>query len=82
MVEENNKMLKKILKKGRWAMFFKSIKYIIILILILGSYYYMKPFIDKTRELYIKVNETTDSIGELKDKASGAFDFSDIFKKE
>ena len=82
MVEENNKMLKKILKKGRWATFFKSIKYIIILILILGSYYYMKPFIDKTRELYIKVNETTDSIGEFKDKADNAFDFSDLFKKE
>ena len=80
MVEENNDMLKKLLKKGRWTIVFRTIKYIIILILIFGSYYYAKPYIDKTRELYIKVNETTDSIGELKDKANDAFDFKKIFE--
>ena len=79
MVEENNKMLKKLIKKGRWTMFFRTIKYIIIIIMIIGSWYYTKPFIDQVKELYIKVNDTTESIGELKDKASGALDFGKIF---
>lgn len=79
MVEENNKLLKKMAKKGRWSMILRTIKYIIILILILGSYYYMKPYIDKTKELYTKVNETTESINELKVKADSAFDFSNFF---
>lgn len=82
MVEENNEMLKKILKKGRWGIFFKTIKYIIIIVLTIGAWYYTKPFVDKAQELYIKVNETSDSIGELKDKAGSAFDFSNLFKKE
>jgi hypothetical protein len=82
MVEENNKMLKKLTKKGRWSTVFKSIKYIFILILILGSWYYIKPFTDQVKVLYGKVNETNESIRELKSKASEAFDFGNIFKNE
>jgi len=70
MVEENNEMLKKLLKKGRWGMIFKVIKYIIILIVITGLWYYAKPYLDQARGVYIKVNETTDSID--------ALDFSNI----
>ena len=82
MIEENNKMLKKLIKKGRWAIFFKGIRYIIIIITIIGSWYYTKPFIDQIKELYIKVNDTTESISELKSRASSTLDFSKLFNKE
>jgi hypothetical protein len=79
MVEENNKMLKKLLKKGRWASIFKSIKYIFIFILILGTWYYTKPFVDQAKVFYGKINDTTESINELKLKADSAFNLGSIF---
>lgn len=79
MIEENNKMLKKLLKKGRWGNIFRFIKYTIILIIIIGAWYYIKPYVDKAAELYGRVNETTESINELKVKADNAFDLGNIF---
>jgi len=78
MVEENNKMLKKLVRRGMWSNVFRAIRYGIILILIIGSWYYTKPYVDQAKNLYIKVNETTDNISEMKDKADSALDFSKI----
>lgn len=49
LVQENNKILRGLRRTSRWASFFSTIKWLIILGSILASYYYLQPYFDSLK---------------------------------
>lgn len=74
LTKKNHKILKSIQQKARFATIFAFIKWIIILGFAVWSYYLLEPFIEQTKALIVQVQQTTNTVSELKDKADEAFD--------
>jgi len=51
-VEENHRLLKKLLLHNRWLSLVTAIKWIVVIGAAFGLYYYLQPFIDQTVQLY------------------------------
>lgn len=51
-VEENNRILHKLLLHNRWATLVSVVKWLVVLGAALGFYYYLQPLIDQTFNLY------------------------------
>jgi hypothetical protein len=49
---ENNRLLRKLRGAARWQQFFSALKWLVILASVVGSYYYLQPWIDKLVETY------------------------------
>lgn len=58
-VKENHDMLESIQRRARLAILFSVLKWFIILGFTFGIFYYSKPYIEKTFELYDQVNSLT-----------------------
>ncbi len=58
LVQENNKILRGLRRAHRWASFFSFIKWTIIIVSILASYYYLQPFVDQLKSSYESVVPT------------------------
>ncbi len=54
-VDENSRILKKLLLHNRWVSFVALVKWLVILGAALGTYYYFQPLIDQTINLYKNV---------------------------
>lgn len=54
-VDDNHKILKKLLLHNRWASFVSLVKWLIILGAAFGTYYYFQPYIDQLLEMYKNV---------------------------
>lgn len=52
LTEENNKILHKIQKHTRWAMFFGVVKWILIIGITIGSYIAIQPYFDQLIKTY------------------------------
>ncbi len=60
-VKQNRNMLESIQRRARMAIIFSLLKWFIILGFTFGIFYYSKPYINKTFELYEQVNTLTGS---------------------
>lgn len=78
LAKKNNKILRGMHRKQTLASIFSTIKWIIIIGLTIWSYYLIQPYLDQMLALYNQVQETSQSINELKVKADGAFDPSGL----
>lgn len=58
LVEENNKMLKHMQSRARWAIFFSSLKWVVFVGIAIGSYFVVQPYIDQTMKLYGALQQT------------------------
>ena len=56
LLEENNKILRQMRSAQRWGVVFQTIKWVIILGLALGSFYYLEPYLNQIRDFYGSVN--------------------------
>ena len=54
--EENNKMLHKMRRAQRWATFLSSLKWLVIIRIGLGSFYFFQPFLEKGMEAYNSIS--------------------------
>lgn len=54
-VDENSRILKKLLLHNRWTSFVALVKWLLILGAAFGAYYYLQPYIDQTMEVYKNV---------------------------
>ena len=54
-VDENSRILKKLLLHNRWTSFVALVKWLLILGAAFGTYYYLQPYIDQTVEVYKNV---------------------------
>lgn len=52
LVEENNRLLHKLVTDLRWRRLISLAKWVFIIGLTLGLYYYVQPFINEIRSLY------------------------------
>jgi len=50
--EENNRLLRKLVSDLRWRQLFSLVKWVIVIGLTLGLYYYLQPIIDQIKAIY------------------------------
>ncbi len=60
--EENNKILKKILRTMRWARLVRIIYWSVIIAASVGAFYYIQPYWDGLRDLYGGAQDTVQKI--------------------
>ena len=63
LTKENNKMLRTIRRKQKWASFMRLMYWLIIIGISIGAFYYLQPYIYKLESI---INSTMDSINDLK----------------
>lgn len=51
-VEENNKILRRLQRDLRWRRFFGFLKWVVIIALSAGAYYYLQPWLEQTIATY------------------------------
>jgi hypothetical protein len=56
--EENNKMLKNLLRRARFATWVGIVRWTIIILVALGGYYFLQQYFQKVLELYGKVSDS------------------------
>ncbi|MEK7478019.1 MAG: hypothetical protein AAB645_01460 [Patescibacteria group bacterium] len=64
--EENNDLLKGIIRHSRWSLALTIIKWVIIVGVTLGAYYYFEPLWNKTMDLYRSIIESTSTTSDVK----------------
>ena len=50
--EENNTMLKALVRSMRWARLFKIVYWGILIAISVGAFYYLQPYVDKASSAY------------------------------
>ena len=55
--EENNKMLRSMLRATRWGQVLSVTKWIIIIGLTVGAYYYIQPYLDLMLKMYKQIGD-------------------------
>lgn len=55
LAEENNKILRGMRNANRWARFFGFIKWLIIIGVAVGSFYYIKPYLSAVLTIYDQI---------------------------
>lgn len=71
MVVENNNMLQSIQRRARMTIIVSLLKWFIILGFSFGLFYFTKPYLEKTLDIYTQVSGLTSSIENQKDKTTG-----------
>lgn len=65
LAEENNKMLKKLVRSMRWARLVRVIYLLIIVGASIGIFYYLEPVFKQAQDTYINFKDTVNSLGGL-----------------
>lgn len=68
-VQENTRILESMQRRAYIAMIVGALKWFIVLGLTFGVFYYTKPYLEKTLELYQQVNDLTGNITDQKQQA-------------
>lgn len=63
LAEENNKMLKKILRSMRWSRIIRVISAIIVIGVSIGVFYFLQPFFKQIAETYTTFRDSVNSLG-------------------
>ena len=75
LAQENNKMLRKVRSIQKWGVFWSLLKIILIIGITLGSFYFLRPYIDKIKDLYNSISGVQQK---LNDNSNS---FQDLLKK-
>ncbi len=62
LVEENNKILKGIRRSNRISSFFRFVYWAIIIVVTIGTYAYIQPYLNSVSKLYNDLETTNNSI--------------------
>ena len=65
LAKENNKILRKMRGAQKRAAFFTILKWIIIIIIFAGSFYFLQPYFQVVQDLYQQIQTTIGQIGEV-----------------
>ena len=60
--EENNKMLKKLLRNMRWGRLFKTVYWLVIIGVSIGAFLHFQPFIDQFLQAFGSFQGTLNSV--------------------
>ena len=78
-VKQNHDMLESIQRRARLAIIFSLLKWFIILGFTLGIFYYSKPYIDQTMDLYSQISELTGGVTNQKQQADSLLESFKMF---
>ncbi len=70
MLSQSNKTLHKIHTRGRFAALFGALKWVIYIVLLLGTYYYIQSNLGNILSVYTGIKDSTDTVNEIKEKSS------------
>lgn len=65
LVRENNKMLHKLLRAQRLSQLSSLLRWLIIVAISLGVFYYLKPYVEQLTLMYQKISAATPSLPAL-----------------
>jgi hypothetical protein len=60
--EENNNILKKMLRNMRWGRLFRVLYWGVIIAVSVGAVYYVQPYVDQMQTVYKNAKTTLDSV--------------------
>jgi hypothetical protein len=63
--EENNKLIKKLVRAMRWGRLVRAIYWIILIAISVGSLYVIKPYLDQLKSIYGTIGDTTTKINSI-----------------
>lgn len=67
LTKENNKILLGLRRSQRLGIAFTAFKWIIVISLTLGAYYYLQPFLEQLLQIYSGLGDVYNSTGSLFD---------------
>ena len=56
LATENNKMLRKMRSAQKWATFWSAVRWLIIIGLTFGSFYFLEPYMNKVLDAYDSIS--------------------------
>lgn len=62
LAKENNHMLKKLRNSNRWSLFFGIVKWIIIIGISVGAFYFVQPYFDKVLGAYNSIQSSLNTV--------------------
>jgi hypothetical protein len=63
--EENNRLIKKLVRAMRWNRFIQVMYWVIIIAVSIGSLYIIQPYMDQLRSIYGSVGDATTKINSI-----------------
>lgn len=76
--KENNKILKGMRRGQIIANIIHSIKWVLIIIITIWSWFLVQPYFEKMLQMYVQVQEASQSVNDLKVKTDSAMDISGL----
>ena len=70
---ENNQLLKGVHRRARWSMFFWIARWVIVVGILFGAYYYVEPYVQKVTDTYHKTSDTFKQFQSTADKVQAMF---------
>ncbi|MEK6847480.1 MAG: hypothetical protein AABY16_04920 [Nanoarchaeota archaeon] len=78
IAEENNKILKDLQSTARWSRFFFLVKWLVVIGITFGTYYFIQPYLNQILETYSGLKVQVDNL----QKAGDGFpSLQEMFKK-
>lgn len=71
VVEENNKILRKIQAGNRWVIIMGFAKWIVYIAILIGTYAVLQPYLNQMVGLYSGIQESADTLSDIKSKTQG-----------
>ena len=58
VLKANNAVLRSIQSRARWSMIFSVLRWLVIIGVAIGAYYYLQPYLQQLADVYQKVTGT------------------------
>lgn len=71
MVEENNKILKKIQASNRWVIILGFAKWIVYIAIVVGTYAVLQPYLNQMIQMYSGIQESASVLSDIKEQTQG-----------
>lgn len=79
LVEENNKILRKMHRAALWGTIFRVLYWAVIIALSIGAYYFIQPYVDQLQQAYGGIKQDVTNVRNTVNQVSS---FGNLFKGE
>ena len=79
LVEENNKILRKMHRAALWGRIFHFLYWVAIIGLSVGAYYFIQPYVDQLQQTYGSIKQDVSNVRNTVNQVSS---FRNLFKGE
>jgi hypothetical protein len=65
LAEDNNQMLRKMIRNMRWGRLFTTVYWVIIIGISIGALYYVQPYVDQIMSAYGNIQDASKSVNNM-----------------